>query len=235
MKIIPETSEDQQLISASRQGDSEAFVTLMRRYNQRLFRTIRAILPSDQESQDALQETWWSIYANLEGFREEAAVSTWMTRIAVNQALMVRRKAAARAKVIQSSLYDKQAQDAVNDYTLQAATPTSTQPDYIVWRSEIREMLQLHIDALPEKYRTVFMLKGVEGLEYTEIAEILSLPESTVRVRYMRARQKLQATIIHDFDPYVHDAFAFMGTRCDDMVKCVAARLPKRPATGLRI
>jgi len=235
MKIIPETNEDQHLINASRQGDNDAFVVLMRRYNQRLFRTIRAILPSDQESQDALQEAWWAIYTHLEDFREEATVSTWMTRIAVNQALMVRRKASARAKVIQSSLYDKHAQEAVNDYTLQAATPVSSQPEHVVWRSEIREMLQLHIDALPEKYRTVFMLKGVEGLDYAEIAEILSLSESTVRVRYMRARQKLQATIIHDFDPHVHNAFAFMGARCDHVVSKVAARLPGRPATELRI
>src|SRR3546814_934362 len=105
------------------------------------------------------------------------------------------------------------------------ATPESSQPDHQAWNTELRGLIERHIDALPDIYRSVFMLRGVEEMPAGEVASILDIPEATVRVRFMRARRLLQHALQKELDQRATEAFSFAGARCDRIVAGVHARM----------
>lgn len=228
--------DDGVLAERAGQGDVAAFTALMRRYNQRLFRTARGILHDDDEAEDAVQEAWFKVWAHLAGFRGESALSTWLTRIAANEALMRRRRNLARAKVIQSSMNPGFSEkSAMSSSASLPPDPADTAPGpaHEAWRAELRRVLERHIGALPDKYREVFMLRGVEGLAVAEVAHALGIPETTVRVRYLRARRQLQSGLKGLLDEHLGEAFSFAGPRCDRIVASVHARLVAAGVPGL--
>lgn len=207
-------------------GDLGAFDRLMRRYNQRMYRTARGILHNDMDAEEAVQDAWWKAFQHLGEFRAEARPSTWLTRIVVNEALMRLRRNKTRDAVIQ--LADN-ASDTL-DHAMSTRDPTTSlpdteQPDQQAWRAEIRHLIEDRINALPDLYRTVFMLRGVEDMPSAEVASILDIPEATVRVRYMRARRLLQDSLKDQLEPHVQGAFSFAGERCDRIVAGVHARM----------
>lgn len=206
-------------------GDLHAFEVLMHRHNQKLYRAARSILRDDGEAEDAVQDAWWKAWGHLGEFRGEAQATTWLTRIAVNEALMRRRRNRSRDAVIQLESEEPIGDDGVAAYDSTAASPAAEQPEQEAWRAEVRQLIEQCIDALPEIYRTVFMLRGVENMPATEVAATLGLPEATVRVRYMRARHLMQAALPRDMDPRTAGAFAFAGERCDRIVAGVRARV----------
>lgn len=217
-------ADDQVLFQQAANGEVRAFDHLMRRYNQRLFRTARGILHNDTEAEDAVQDAWWKAYQHLGDFRGDSSPATWLTRIVVNEALMRLRRNKSRDAVIQS--VDPQA----HDYDTMANNPATTlpaaqQPDQQAWRTEMRHLIEAQINALPDIYRAVFMLRGVEGMSSAEVATVLDIPEATVRVRYMRARRLLQDGLKGELDPYLRTAFSFAGERCDRIVAGVHARM----------
>ncbi len=217
--------DDQSLIGQAAAGDLHAFETLMHRHNQKLYRAARSILHDDGEAEDAVQDAWWKAWSHLGEFRGEAQATTWLTRIAVNEALMRRRRNRSRDAVIQLESDDPVGDDAMATHESTAAGPPDAQPEQEAWRDELRGLIEQRIDALPEIYRTVFMLCGVEEMPATEVAAALGLPEATVRVRYMRARHLMQAALPQELDPRRAGAFSFAGARCDRIVAGVKARL----------
>lgn len=217
--------DDQALMRQAMAGRMAAFDQLMRRHNQRLYRAVRSILRNEADAEEAVQDAWVKIHQNLTRFRAEALPATWMTRIAVNEALMRYRRNKRRAMVIESSETSAQAGIKMAHHEKTHASGDFDQPDQAAWRSELRIRLEAEIDALPEKYRSVFMLLGVEALSGREAAEILDLPEATVRVRFMRARRQLQRALQADIGQTVTEAFSFAGARCDRIVAGVHARL----------
>ncbi|MFA5522295.1 MAG: RNA polymerase sigma factor [Castellaniella sp.] len=224
---------DGALVARAAQGDVAAFTALMRRYNQRLFRTARAILHNDSDAEEAVQEAWWKAWQHLAGFRGDAAVSTWLTRIAANEALMRRRRNEARGKVIQSvdaTIVEEAGMSLPELPSLQSLVPG---PDDQASRAELRRILEAHISALPDKYREVFMLRGVEEMPSAEVAELLGIPEATVRVRYLRARRRLQTGLKGLMDSHAREAFSFAGPRCDRIVAAVHARLAEAGVAGV--
>lgn len=203
-------------------GDRHAFEILMRRHNRRLFRAARAILKDDTEAEDALQSAYLRAYQALPAFRGEARLSTWLTRIVINEALGRRRRSAAQGAVI--PLEDIAGPD--GDVSVADEDDARRQlPEFSAMRTEARVLIERKIDALPEQFRVVFVLRAVEELTVEETASCLGIPEATVRTRFFRARSLLRESLAREMDLAVDEAFAFDGSRCDRIVSAVLARL----------
>jgi len=213
-------ASDAELAGRIATGDSAAFEAVMRRHNQQLFRTARAILRDDAEAEDALQEAYLQAFRTIGGFRGEAKLSTWLARVVANEALQRLRKGARRAAIvpIQAGV-DAGALEQLPD------TRMDREPQAGAERAEMRKMLERRIDALPEAYRPVFMLRAVEELSVEETAAVLGIPEATVRSRFFRARSLLREALAQEVDQAYGDAFAFAGERCDRIVANVMKRL----------
>jgi RNA polymerase sigma-70 factor (ECF subfamily) len=221
MKTQPTPADipDAHLVSAAASGDVRAFERLMRQHNRTMFRTARAILRDDAEAEDALQEAYLQAYGSLASFRAEAKLSTWLARIVANEALMRLRKQTRRAEIVPMQSADAPEVEQVMDSDMDNA------PDTRAARGEMRRLLEAQIDALPEIYRTVFMLRAVEELSAEETAAVLEIPAATVRTRLFRARSLLREALAQKIDVACEDAFSFAGERCDRVVASVLARL----------
>ena len=203
-------------------GDQEALELLMRRYNQTLYRTARSILRDDAEAEDAVQEAYILAYRAIGGFRGEAKLSTWLIRIVVNEAIARSRKRSRRADIIELSGARDPDTDSSEENMKEA---TTEQPEHAASRAQTRRLLEGKIDALPEVFRTVFVLRALEELTVEETAASLGIPETTVRTRYFRAKALLREALAREIDFAYGDAFAFAGGRCDRIVAGVLARV----------
>ena len=191
----------------------------MRKHNRMLFRTARAILHDDAEAEDALQEAYVHAFRSMDTFRAESKLSTWLARIVANEALMRLRKHARRAEIVPIEPSASAAMEQVTDTNMDNA------PDSSAERKQMRGLLEAQIDALPDLYRTVFMLRAVEELSVEETAAVLDLPPATIRTRFFRARSLLREALAQKMDMASEDAFSFAGARCDRIVANVLARL----------
>jgi RNA polymerase sigma-70 factor (ECF subfamily) len=202
--------------------DQGAFVLLMRRHNQLLYRTARSILRDDAEAEDALQESYLQAWRAIGQFRGDARLATWLTRIVINEAIARARKSARRADVMQLHAGAEPA-----DYPTEATMEpgASESPESGAMRAETRHLLEKSIDALPEVFRTVFVLRALEEMSGDEVAACLGIPEATVRSRFFRARSMLRAALARDADLALEQAFSFDGARCDRIVAGVLDRL----------
>ena len=220
--LPPEKLTDLELAGRIAAHDQQAFTVLMRRHNQRLFRSARSILHSDAEAEDAVQDAYLQAYRSIATFRGDAQLSTWLTRIVVNQALARLRKAGRRAQI--TSLHgDAEDIHDLDEADMKASTTES--PESSAMRAQARAMLELSIDALPEQFRTVFVMRAVEEMSGEEVALCLDIPEATVRSRYFRARSLLRTAMLNHVDSAFGDVFSFDGARCDRIVATVLASL----------
>ena len=214
--------DDADLIQRISRGDAPAFEVLMRRHNQKLYRAARSILLNDADAEEAVQEAWWKAYRSFKTFRGDARPSTWLTRIAINEALMQRRRNKARAAIIESTDHTLPDDDMP---AMKPSAPKALRPDSQLQTGELRAALEAQIDALPEIYRTAFMLCGVDQMSAKDAAKALGITAVTVRVRYMRARRMLRNALARQLDISHADAFSFAGERCDRIVARVQQRL----------
>jgi len=217
---------DIELATRAAQGDALAFQLIMRRHNRLLFRTGRSILKDDDEAQDALQEAYLRAWRSLGSFRAEARLSTWLVRIVANEALgRLRRRGSAQVIAFDTAAEAIDTQEG----TWMQADPDQ-QPDRRAMRGETRKLIEAGIDALPEVFRTVFVLRAVEDLSIEEVAAALDIPEATVRSRFFRARGLLREALSREIDVAIGDAFSFAGVRCDGIVAHVMAVIADGPA-----
>jgi RNA polymerase sigma-70 factor (ECF subfamily) len=202
--------------------DQGAFVLLMRRHNQLLYRTARSILRDDAEAEDALQDSYLQAWRAIDQFRGDAKLATWLTRIVINESIARSRKSARRADVMQLQVGAEPA-----DYPTEATMEpgASESPETGAMRAETRRLLEKSIDALPDVFRTVFVLRALEEMSGEEVAACLDIPEATVRSRFVRARSMLRAALARDADLASEQAFSFDGARCDRIVAGVLERL----------
>lgn len=208
---------DASLVAASLRGEAAAFEAIMRRNNQLLFRVARGIVKDDGMAQDVLQEAWLKAWRALSGFKRDARLSTWLTRIVINAAISRTRKGrSAQIIPLESAMQNPQTlgQSALHDHA-------DERPEKMAMRAELRAQLEHRIDQLPDDYRSVFILRGVQELSTTDVAELLHMPEATVRTRYFRARAMLREKLARDIDTSMGDAFSFDGARCDAIVRHV--------------
>jgi len=215
----PEAS-DAELARRVAGGENAAFELLMRRHNRTLFRTARAILRDDAEAEDTLQEAYMQAYQAMGSFRGEAKLSTWFARIVANEALMRLRKRARRAEIV-----PLQSSAALQNFNEIPDPSMENSPESSAQRAETRRLLEAQIDALPDAYRTVFVLRAVEEMSVEETAEVLQIPEATVRSRFFRARSQLREALATKIDLACEEAFAFAGERCDRIVANVMERI----------
>jgi RNA polymerase sigma-70 factor (ECF subfamily) len=207
-------------IPAARAAPLQAFEQLMREHNRLLFRAARAILRDDAEAEDAVQEAWLRAYRSLDSFRGEAKLSSWLVRIVVNEALGRLRKRARRAEVV--PLHGGAGE---GEREPEVAMHEHDGPEHLTGRGEMRRLLEAKIDALPEAFRVVFVLRAVQELSVEEAAAALQIPEATVRTRFFRARSLLREALSQEIDLAFGGAFDIGGRRCDRIVAGVMARL----------
>ncbi|MEO7496553.1 MAG: RNA polymerase sigma factor [Massilia sp.] len=226
MTPLHNTTDDNTLAQRIAGGDQAAFVLLMRRYNQLLYRTARAILRDDTEAEDALQDAYMQAYRAIGQFRGDAKLSTWLTRIVVNEAVARARKSSRRAQVMH---LHAAANSDEHDEESEMTSGAGESPETGAMRAQTRQLLERAIDELPDVFRTVFVLRAVEEMSGEEVAACLAIPEATVRSRFFRARALLRAALARDIDVALEQAFAFDGERCDRIVNGVLARLTSTP------
>ena len=203
---------DLELVELVRAGDARAMETLIRRHNRSLYRTARAILRDDTEAEDAVQDAYIQAFRNLDAFRGESSLSTWLVRIAANAALMRRRRNVRRSEVIP---INHESGELLMD---EIAEEQSAGPESQAIGAQMRHLLEQRIDALPDLYRAVFVMRAVEEMSVEETAAALDLPPATVRTRFFRARALLRSSLEQEVDNALLDVFAFDGERCDRIV-----------------
>ena len=208
---------DAALVVRALARDAAALAEIMRRNNRRLYRAAWGILRDEQEAEDAVQDCYLKAFAALPNFRGEAALSTWLTRIAINEALMRRRKrqsqTAAIGNVIPLRPEGMPADEPAEDPTLS--------PEATAMRTQLRPYLQEAVGSLPEDQRAVFVLRALEELSVEETAQILDLNPQTVRTRFLRARRKLQEQLQRELKLTFGEMLPFAGPRCDRLVERV--------------
>jgi len=211
------TISDDDVVSRVRAGETGLYEMLMRRYNQRLFRVIRSVVMNDDEAEDVLQEAWVRAYEHLDQFAGRASFSTWVTRIAFHEALARTRKN-RRWTPLENPEGEIMAE-------AERRQTTAETPEMQAERSQLGRMLQAAVDALPETYRSVFVLREVEQLSTTETAECLELSEEAVKTRLHRSRALLRRDLESRLAPAISEAYAFLGARCDRIVMRVLERI----------
>jgi RNA polymerase sigma-70 factor (ECF subfamily) len=221
-KPVPsELPDDAALARRLVAGDASAFEPVMRRHNQMLYRLARSILRDDAEAEDAVQEAYLSAFRHIGSYRGDAALSTWLARIVVNESYgRLRKRKSAIVVSFEGTRADNQESEEAD-----VADDTTERPDAAAHRGELRALLERRIDGLPEQFRTVFVLREVQELTVDETAACLAIPAATVRTRTFRARALLRESLARDLDLATPDAFGFDGERCDRIVAQVLARL----------
>lgn len=189
----------------------------MRQYNRRLYRLARAALRDDAEAEDALQDAYLAAYRSMAQFRGESSLSTWLTRLVLNECFGRLRRSARRQKVIPMV-------GATSEIDTVPARDSDL-PDRTFARTQMRALLERKLDQLPESYRMAFVLRSVEEMSVEETAQCLGIPEATVRSRYFRAKGLLREALAQEIDLAERDLFEFGGQRCDRVVAGVLARL----------
>jgi RNA polymerase sigma-70 factor, ECF subfamily len=210
---LAEPADDKALVARVLAGDGAAFELVMRRHNRRLYRIARSVLRDDAEAEDVLQEAYLSAFRAMSAWRGESSLATWLSRLVLNEALGRRRRQKRRDNIVPITALDgfEEEHEAMDD------VDTET-PDRALGRSQLRGLLERRLDALPEAFRTVFMLRGVEELSVEETAQCLGIPEATVRSRHFRARSLLRESLAQDVDLAERELFGFDGARCDRIV-----------------
>ena len=200
-------------------GDRAAFEALMRRQNRRLYRLARAALHDDAEAEDALQEAYLRAYQHMGQFRAESSLATWLSRTVLSECLDRLRKSARRQNLVPMVSLDADPAPAMSSDE-QAA------PDRALLRAQVRDVVERKLDALPEDFRLVFVMRAVEEMSVEETAQVLGIPEATVRSRHFRARGLLREALASEIDLAERDLFEFGGAHCDRVVAAVLGRLP---------
>jgi len=215
----PDQPDDSELARRIGARDERAFETMMRANNRLLFRIARSILKDDAEAEDAVQEAYIAAYRNIAGFRGGAKLSTWLARIVINESYARLRKQKRASVVVPLESAAQGAEEGV------MAEATGERPEAAAMRAELRGLLERRIDALPEQFRVVVVLRDVEEMSVEETAECLDVPPATVRTRAFRARALLRESLSRDLDAVTVDAFGFAGERCDRIVAHVLERV----------
>jgi RNA polymerase sigma-70 factor (ECF subfamily) len=220
--------DDRALVERARQRDGAAVRLIMQRHNRRLYRAARSVLNDDAEAEDVVQEAYVRAFTHLDGFRGEAQLSTWLTRIALNEALgrLRRRRTTVGLKDI----------DAISDQGearviyLPSARQDSD-PEAAAARAEVRRLLERAVDQLPDHFRVVFMLRDIEEMSVEETASHLGLRPETVKTRLHRARRLLREALNKTLASALTDVFPCAGARCARIANAVLERLglPEQP------
>jgi RNA polymerase sigma-70 factor, ECF subfamily len=223
------TASDDELVERIRGGDRSAFELIMRRHNQRLYRLARSVVRAPADAAEAVQDGYVQAYEKLASYRGPASFAAWLGRIVLNKA-MDRMRDRGRVISLEAALASERGDDVPKIPPERLASQLGN-PEQLAASSDIRRLIEQAVDALPDDFRTVFMLRAVEGLEVDEVARQLDVPSATVRTRYHRARQRLRDHLGDRLELTLPTAFPFAGARCDAIVAGVLERIAALPAS----
>jgi len=198
---------DEEIVKRVLAGDVGLFELLIRRHDQRVYRTARAILRNEADAEDIAQETYLRAFQHLSQFEGRSKFSTWLLKIAIHETLARHRENARFVDLDDIPESDVPRADARRS------------PEQIAARSEIREVLQRTIDGLPPTLRTVFMLREIEGMSASEAAEILEISEDNLNVRFHRAKAALREKFIERAGEQGPSLFMFEAPRCERLIR----------------
>jgi len=214
---------DAELVERALIRDEAAVRAILKANNRRLYRLARGILRNDHEAEDVVQETYVRAFTHLADFRGASSLATWLSRIAMNEALgRLRRQ---RPGVELNTLRESSLEAEIIPFPL---TPAADDPEKSMARREIQTVVEAAIDELPELFRLVFIARIVEGMSVEETADTLELRPETVKTRLHRARTMLRDNVEKKIGPLVMEAFPFAGRRCDTLTEAVLKRLVER-------
>ena len=221
LKLDYAALDDAELARLCADRDANAVRHVLTANNQRLFRAAWSILKDRSEAEEAVQAGYVAAFSSIERFEGRSSLSTWLTRIVVNEALgRLRSERRRRARL------EAEGVPVLDTYRekLMAGSVTA-QPDATMAREQLRRLLEHAIGEMPDIFRTVFVLREVEGLSVEETAEALDIPAATVKTRFLRARKRLQETLAPEVHEALTGAFPFAGADCAALTERVMARL----------
>lgn len=210
-----------ELVRQAQAGDADAFRVIMQRCNQRLFRVARSVVGDAAEAEDVVQEAYTRAFAAIGGFRAEASISTWLTRIALNEA----RGRLRRRRPTVGLEHAEAAQGNGAEVIQFPMWGQNESPEGSAARSQIRELIESAVDDLPEAFRIVFVMRDIDECTIEETAQTLDLKPETVKTRLHRARRLLRIALEDKLAATMSDAFPFLGARCEAITERVLERL----------
>lgn len=215
MPEVAGPSGDLLLVRRALAHDAGAFRTIIKTYNQRLYRIARGVVHNDAEAEDVVQEAYVRAFAGLAAFRGDSSLATWLSRIVINEALGRLRK--RRHTVAMPENPEAQ--------VIRFPLNPSDDPERTMAQRQILALVERATDSLPDIYRMVFVARVIEGLSMEETADLLGLRPETVKTRLHRARSLLRKALDDEIGPVLLDAFPFAGRRCERLTKAVMGRL----------
>jgi RNA polymerase sigma-70 factor, ECF subfamily len=215
---------DEEVVARVLAGDTAMYEVVMRRYNQRLYRVARSILRDDGEAEDVMQDAYVRAYEHLNQFAGKAKFSTWLTRIAVNEALARHHR--------RSRFEEWQPMSEREDFPMDRFASSTPNPEQQASNNELRGLLEAAIEKLPERYRAVFVLREVEEMNTADTAYALDITEEAAKVRLHRARALLRRTLFEVAEIERTAAFTFNAPRCDRVVRNVFESIQERSAAA---
>ena len=214
------------LLDGARKGEAAALREIMQRNSPKLYRLARAVLRNESDAEDVLQETYLRAFRRIAQFRGDAALSTWLTRIALNEAMgRLRRE---KPTVELSKAENVSSVEAGQVIPFPTAS-SEADPETTMGRKQASVLLERAIDELPEPFRLVFVLRSLQDMNVEETAAQLGIPEPTVKTRLHRARAMLRRSLEAEFGSALGEAFPFAGQRCARISEAVIARLVPCP------
>jgi RNA polymerase sigma-70 factor, ECF subfamily len=212
--------DDLELVRRARARDESAIRAIMQANNRKLYRIARGILRNDSEAEDVVQETYVRAFTHLGDFRGDSSLATWLSRIAMNEALgRLRRQ---RPGVEWTSLPEGTIEAQIIQFP---HSGSSEDPEKSMAQRQIQHVVEHAIDELPEPFRMVFITRVIEGMNVEETADILGLKPETVKTRLHRARTMVRDNVEKKIGPVVMEAFPFAGKRCERLTEAVLKRL----------
>jgi RNA polymerase sigma-70 factor, ECF subfamily len=215
------TLSDSEVVARIRAGDRSLFEILMRRHNQRVYRVVRAVVKDEADVEDVMQQAYINAFTHLHQFEERSQFSTWLIRIALHEAF------ARRRKMRQLDAMTRVGSEQDNDHgeLMDTLAAPQADPERQAYAQELHRLLEAAVDTLPETYRTVFMLRDIEGLSTTETGEGLGLGAEAVKTRLHRARAMIRRAVTLRIGEAAAGAFQFQAPRCDRVVAAVMAQV----------
>jgi RNA polymerase sigma-70 factor (ECF subfamily) len=199
---------DEEIVARILNGEKQLYESLIRKYNQRLYRIGRSIVNDDDEVEDIMQTAYLNAYVNLAGFKNNSSFSTWLTKILINESLLYKKRKVKLEKIL------------VEKQEIQHHTET---PLAGLMNTELKILLEKSIARLPEKYRLVFVMREVEEMSTNETMETLNLSESNVKVRLNRAKEMLRDSLSSQYR--YSGVYDFHLTRCDRVTNHVMVQI----------
>jgi RNA polymerase sigma-70 factor (ECF subfamily) len=209
---------ESELVECAKSGDERAIRAILQANNRRLFRIARGILRNDAEAEDVVQETYVRALTHLDRFRGESSLSTWLSRIAMNEALG--RLRGQRSALQRDVLALERPEAEIIPFPA-----ASSDPEKSMAQREIQAVVEHAIDELPEPFRLVFIARVMEEMTIEETAELLGIKPETVKTRLHRARAMLRDNVERKIGPVILEAFPFAGRRCERLTEAVLKRL----------